>query len=79
MGKLPKVFCRPAVTKAFDCLDHEILFKKLKYYGVRGSSRKLLQHCLTSRKQFTECEHIRSDLGSITAGPKGSNLGPFFF
>ena len=68
------------LTKAFDCLDHKILFKKLEYYGVRGSSLKLLQNYLTNRKQFTECDSIKSDLGSITTGvPQGSNLGPFLF
>lgn len=68
------------LTKAFDCLDHEILFKKLEFYGVRGSSLALLRSYLTNRKQFTECENLRSNLNSITTGvPQGSNLGPFLF
>ena len=31
------------LCKAFDCLDHAILFSKLKYYGLNDNANKLLK------------------------------------
>ena len=40
------------LKKASVTVDHDILLKKLEYYGVRGLSRDWLQSYLKNRKQF---------------------------
>lgn len=68
------------LSKAFDCLDHDILLYKPEYYGIRGSAAALMQSYLTGRKQYTQHENEKSQLQSITYGvPQGSILGPFLF
>ena len=45
------IFCD--LQKAFDCVHHDILLKKMKYYGITGISHKLLQSYLGNRYQRT--------------------------
>ena len=72
------VFCD--LSKAFDCVDHEILLHKLSCYGFRGTVLKLIRSYLTNRKQYTIVNNTKSSVESITHGvPQGSILGPFFF
>ena len=66
--------------KAFDCLNHSILQKKLEKYGIRGLPLKLFQSYLSNRQQFTIVNGISSDMMKITCGvPQGSTLGPLLF
>jgi len=37
--------------KAFDCVDHEILLPKMKFYEISGISNKLLELYLENRYQ----------------------------
>jgi hypothetical protein len=37
--------------KAFDCVDHNILLKKLKFYGIKGTALKLITSYLEGRYQ----------------------------
>ena len=68
------------LSKAFDCLDHDILIQKLAYYGVRGNALALMRNYLSDRKQSTHYESEKSKAELITTGvPQGSILGPFLF
>ena len=66
--------------KAFDTIDHSILFNKLRYYGLDGSTLNLFKSYLSNRSQYVEFENAKSDILSINIGvPQGSILGPLLF
>ena len=66
--------------KAFDCVDHDILLSKLRYYGIRGLPYNWFQSYLQDRRQYTVVGDSRSTLKNVTCGvPQGSNLGPLLF
>jgi hypothetical protein len=68
------------VEKAFDCIDHDTLIKKLHNYGFRGIFLKFIRSYLTNRKQYTYLNGTYSDTNCITYGvPQGSILGPLLF
>ena len=66
--------------KAFDTVNHDILLKKLEYYGVRGVSNNWLKSYLKDRKQHTCHDGVLSDNKHNEYGvPQGSVLGPLLF
>ena len=68
------------LSKAFDTVNHKLLLKKLHMYGIRGNMHDLLASYLTNRKQFTECNNIRSRTNTVVCGvPQGSTLAPLLF
>ncbi|GBP66712.1 hypothetical protein EVAR_50091_1 [Eumeta japonica] len=46
--------------KAFDCVDHDTLIRKLRHYGVRGLSLGLLESYSSSRVQRIDINSERS-------------------
>ena len=58
------IFCD--LTKAFDTVDHEILFKKLNYYGIRGTALSWFKSYLSNRKQCVSIANSLSSFRSIT-------------
>ncbi len=50
------------LSKAFDTPDHQILIRKLEYYGLNGLSLKLMESYLLNRKQYVEIDDSDSDM-----------------
>ena len=68
------------LSKAFDCLSHDVLLYKLNHYGVRGVPLQWFSSYLSSRCQYTTYCDVNSQILRIKQGvPQGSILGPLLF
>ena len=68
------------LSKAFDCLNHELLIAKLNAYGFSPKSLTYIYIYLSNRRQRTKINNCFSSWSSIKAGvPQGSILGPLLF
>ena len=66
------------LSKAYDCIPHNLLIAKLECYGVDKASLKLLLDYLTHTKQRTKIGLSFSSWCDINTGvPQGSILGQF--
>ncbi len=68
------------LKKAFDCVDHNILIRKMNYYGIRSRELAWFQSYLNNRTQICKMDQTTSNERTLKCGiPQGSNLGPLLF
>jgi hypothetical protein len=73
------------LQKAFDCVNHEILLAKMKFYGISGIANKLVRSYLENRHQRISMKGSKPNkLSSIWVHvkhgvPQSSVLGPLLF
>nr|CAI5838007.1 unnamed protein product [Callosobruchus analis] len=76
------------LSRAFDCVDHNILFDKLYNMGIRGNSLMWIRTFLENRLQYVAMKYfeservdlITSEKSVISMGvPQGSVMGPILF
>ena len=68
------------LSKAYDCLPHDLLVAKLEAYGVGKAALNLISNYLSHRKQRTKIGSSNSDWYEIVRGvPQGSILAPLLF
>jgi len=68
------------LSAAFDCIDAEILDKKLEHYGIDLQSRNWIASFLSNRRQFVKIGTSRSSTVQLSVGsPQGSILSPLLF
>ena len=68
------------LSKAFDCLPHDLLIAKLHAYGLGKKALDLFYSYLCNRRHYTRVGSSLSDILEILLGvPQGSVLGPLLF
>ena len=68
------------LSKAFDCINHELLIAKLHAYGFSKESVRLIKSYLSNRWQRVKINTTFSSWFELIMGvPQGSVLGPLLF
>ena len=68
------------LSKAFDCILHNLLIAKLEAYGLEIDALRLIHVCLINRKQRVKVNEVHSPWKDVIFGvAKGSILGPLLF
>ena len=68
------------LSKAYDCLPHDLLIAKLAAYGFEDSATSLISDYLSKRYQRVKIGSVFSSYLEISKGvPQGSILGPILF
>ena len=64
------------LSKAFDCIPHDLLIAKLSAYGLNGNALKYIYTYLKNRKQCVRVNNVCSDFKDIISGVlQGSIVG----
>ena len=68
------------LSKAYDCVNHELIIANLAAYGLNEVSLRLIQNYLSKRKQRVKIGFSLSEWPEIILGVlQGSILGPILF
>jgi hypothetical protein len=74
------------LSKAFDCVNHDILLSKLTFYGITGNAYEWIKPYLSNRFQRVETENENPNYKTLSVWgvtkygvPQGSILGPLLF
>ena len=68
------------LQKAFDTIDHDILIKKMPYFGFSNNCVNWFNSYITNRTFQVNIEDKFSSSANLTCGvPQGSILGPLLF
>ena len=67
-------------AKAFDKVDHNLLLKKLKFFGIKGELYLWIKEFLVGRYQTVIVDGFHSRRMPVLSGvPQGTVLGPILF
>ena len=68
------------LSRAFDCLPHQLLIAKFHAYGVNISACKLIANYFMDRCQCVKITNVHSNFQTVCKGAaQGSMFGPFTF
>ena len=83
IARFKKGFCAAVFTdlsKAFECICHDLLIAKLNAYGLEQNALKLVYDYLSNRSQKTKVDSSFSTyLDIVYSVPQGSIFGPLLF
>ena len=68
------------LSKAFDCIPHDLLIAKLSAYGLNSHSHCYIYSYLKDCKQCVQINNKQSEFDTIISGVlQGSIFGPFLY